>query len=379
MEIALLIVLIVVLIGIGLIYFRLSSSSGDMDLKLKDGLMGVNSRIEESLRDGRKELQERLDSLDKELRENLTSGRSELGENIEALRKRMDERLMLIGKEVQTKLDENIREGFKQYEKVGEQLKATENRLKEVKDVGEKVSDLMSILKLPHLRGGFGEIALERLLADFLPAHLYGTQVTIGPNNERVDAVINLPKVKLPIDSKFPRESIMPLFEDSSAESLKQARKNLESVVKKLAKDIAKKYIHPEHGTTDMALMFLPSETVYFEILRNSSLWEELIRLKVLPVSPNTMIISLKTVAMSYEYYEMAEGFEKQIEEIRNAQANFMRFLNEFEKLGGRIEQSSKAFGVASRRLEKYQKSVFEFKTGKDDKKLLNEGEDEQV
>src|SRR5262249_24913374 len=156
----------------------------------------------------------------------------------------------------------NLKEGFKHFEKVQEHLKAAELKLHSLNMVGQGISDLNNLLKLPHLRGGFGEATLERLLADFLPTGAYEMQYQIVPEStERVDAIVRMAKQVLPIDSKFPREQVLPLFETQDPDQLEQARKALSDFVKAQAKSIATKYIHPENGTTDMALLFLPSET----------------------------------------------------------------------------------------------------------------------
>src|SRR5205823_6939512 len=143
-------------------------------------------------------------------------------------------------------------------------------------------------------------------------------QYTVVPGSpERVDAVVKLPKQVLPIDSKFPREQVLPLFESQDPAVLEGARKALAEFVKGQAKSIADKYIRPDHGTTDMALLFLPSETLYFEVIRNGKLFEDICKLKVYPVSPNTLSISLHSVAMAQEYYDMARGVETTIEDIK--------------------------------------------------------------
>src|SRR5947207_14125423 len=93
----------------------------------------------------------------------------------------------------QLKLDQNIKEGFAQFEKVQQHLKAAEEQLREVGALGHSINDLNNMLKLPHLRGQFGEASLERLLADFLPAHMFELQSSPGENNARADAVIEFP------------------------------------------------------------------------------------------------------------------------------------------------------------------------------------------
>ena len=88
-------------------------------------------------------------------------------------------------------------------------LKAAEEQLREVGALGHSINDLNNMLKLPHLRGQFGEASLERLLSDFLPAHMFEMQSSAGDGNGRADAVIQFPDRRLPIDAKFPREQVL--------------------------------------------------------------------------------------------------------------------------------------------------------------------------
>src|SRR5262249_4721338 len=134
-------------------------------------------------------------------------------QNLEMIRERVDTRLLSITDQVQQKLDQNIREGFAQFEKVQQHLKAAEEQLREVGALGHSINDLNNLLKLPHLRGQFGEASLERLLADFLPTHMFAVQAAPFDGGGRADAVIYFPDRRLPIDAKFPREQVLALFE----------------------------------------------------------------------------------------------------------------------------------------------------------------------
>jgi DNA recombination protein RmuC len=269
-------------------------------------------------------------------------------------------RLETIGKNVETKLNENLKEGFKHFEKVQQHLQAAELKLASLNTVGQSISDLNNLLKLPHLRGGFGEATLERLLADFLPVGSYELQFAVVPNSpEKVDAIVRLARQVLPIDSKFPREAVLPLFDSQDPAILESARKALADFVKEQAKSIADKYIRPDHGTTDMALLFLPSETLYFEVIRNGKLFEHIAKLKVYPVSPNTLSISLNAVSMAQEYYEMARGVEKTIEDVKKARRHFEHFEKKFDDIGKGLKKAQEAFETANTHLGRYESSVF--------------------
>jgi DNA recombination protein RmuC len=282
-------------------------------------------------------------------------------------------RLEGIGKSVETKLGENLKEGFRHFAKVQEHLQAAELKLAALGAVGQSISDLNSLLKLPHLRGGFGEATLERLLADFLPIGSYELQYQIGESTERVDAIVKMAKQVLPIDSKFPREQVLPLFETQEPGQLAEARKALSEYVRTQAKSIAKKYIRPECGTTDMALLFLPSETLYFEVIRNGELFEAISKLKVYPVSPNTLSIGLRSVMMAQEYYDMSRGVEKTIEDVKKARKHFDHFEKRFEELGKNLRKAQDAFDTANSHLGHYESSVYRL-VGEESESLLGEG-----
>lgn len=278
----------------------------------------------------------------------------------QSLEQQVGVRLETIGKNVESKLNENLKEGFRHFEKVREHLHAAELKLASLNTVGQSISDLNHLLKLPHLRGGFGEAALERLLADFLPVGSFELQYAITPDStERVDAIVRLAKLVLPIDSKFPREQVLPLFSSQDPQVLDEARKTLSEYVKVQARAIAKKYIHPEYGTTDMALLFLPSETLYFEVIRDIKLFEEMSKLRVYPISPNTLAIGLRSVAMAQEYYSMAQGVEKTIEDIQKARRHFEHFGKKFEEVGKGLRKAQEAYDTAHTHLGHFEASVY--------------------
>jgi DNA recombination protein RmuC len=326
-----------------------------LPLWIQKSFLDMSERLDRTLGQNRQELQ-------------LGLGRSTqaLEQRFQTLENQVSTRLEAIGKGVESKLQQNLKEGFLHFEKVQEHLKAAELKLASLGAVSQSISDLNNLLKLPHLRGGFGEAVLERLLADFLPASLFELQYAITPGStERVDAIVRFARQMLPIDSKFPREQVMPLFESAgldapgAASRLSAARAKLSEVILVQARQIASKYIRPEHGTTEMALLFLPSETLYFEVVRDGALFEALARLKVFPVSPNTLSISLHSVAMAQEYYDMAKGVEKTIEDVKKARRHFAHFEKKFDDVGRGLRKAQEAFETAQTHLGHYETSVY--------------------
>jgi len=351
---------------------RLEQTKGDLRQQVTDrlaeGFSGLQTAVEGQMKAGRREQSERLAETRTELAGALAMTTAALksefdrlnqqtAESLESIRERVDTKLMAITEQVQSKLDQNIKEGFAQFEKVQQHLRAAEEQLREVGALGHSINDLNNLLKLPHLRGQFGEASLERLLSDFLPAHMFELQCPVNGGG-RVDAMINFPDRRLPIDAKFPREQVLAFFdENSKKEDLEAARDEFLRVMKAEAKRI-KSYIQPEHGTTEIALMYLPSETLYMEAVRNRELADWLNQQHVFPVSPNTLLMTLHTIALVHKWYEVASRFEKSRQELAKAQKSFDHFQNQFENVGRSLGKAQEAFDKASTHLKTYRGRV---------------------
>ncbi len=350
---------------------RLEQTKGDLRQqvadRLGDGFSGVRATVEEQMKAGRKEQSERLLETRGELTSSLALTTSSLktdfdrlnqqtAESLESIRERVDAKLMDITEQVQLKLDQNLKEGFAQFEKVQLHLRAAEEQLREVGTLGHSINDLNNLLKLPHLRGQFGEAHLERLLSDFLPANMFEMQCAVDGGG-RVDAMINFPDRRLPIDAKFPREQVQAFFENSTEEQLGEARHEFVRVMKTEAKRI-KAYIQPEYGTTEIALMYLPSETLYMEAVRNRELADWLNQQHVFPVSPNTLLMTLQTISLVHKWYEVASRFEKSRQELAKAQKSFDHFQGQFENVGKSLGKAQEAFDKATTHLRTYRGRV---------------------
>jgi len=351
---------------------RLEQTKGDLRQGMADrliqGFSDIRTAVETQLQSGRREQAERLAEARTELTGSLALTTSQLKsefdhlnqktlQNLDSIRDRVDAKLLAISDQVQQKLDQNIKEGFAHFEKVQQHLQAAEEQLREVGALGHSINDLNNLLKLPHLRGQFGEASLERLLADFLPAHMFEMQASLPEGRGRADAIIHFPDQCLPIDAKFPREQVLGLFESTDESEIEEARVEFVRVMKTEGKRI-KAYIQPEHGTTDIALMYLPSETLYMEAIRNRELADWLNQQHVFPVSPNTLLMTLKTIALVHKWYEMAGRFEKSRLELAKAQKSFDFFQNQFENVGRSLNKAQEAFDKAATHLKTYRGRV---------------------
>src|ERR1700680_3348584 len=339
---------------------RLESTKGDLRQgvtdRLTQGFNEIRTTVEAQLSGGRREQTQDLREARTELTTSLALTTSQLkiefenlnqktAQSLDSIRDRVDAKLLAITDQVQQKLDQNIKEGFAQFEKVQQHLKAAEEQLREVGALGHSINDLNNLLKLPHLRGTFGEASLERLLADFLPAHMFELQCTVQGGG-RVDAMIQFPDRRLPIDAKFPREQVLALFESNVEAEIELARHEFVRVMKAEARRI-KAYIQPEYGTTEIALMYLPRETLYMEAVRNRELADWLNQQHVFPVSPNTLLMTLQTIALVHKWYEVASRFEKSRVELAKAQKSFDFFQRQFENVGKSLNKAQDAFETA--------------------------------
>jgi DNA recombination protein RmuC len=351
---------------------RLESTKGDLRQQVSDrlaeGFQGICKSVDGQLADGRREQTQHHFEARQELTSSLALTTAQLkqefeglnqktAQSLDAIRDRVDAKLLEITQQVQDKLDQNIKEGFAQFEKVQQHLKAAEEQLREVGAIGHSINDLNNLLKLPHMRGKFGEASLERLLSDFLPTNMYDFQASPADGAGRADAIIYFPDRKLPIDAKFPREQVLALFESSDQAEIAEARVQFVRVMKEQAKRI-KAYIQPENGTTDIALMYLPSETLYMEAVRSRELADWLNQQHVFPVSPNTLLMTLQTIALVHKWYEVASRFEKSRLELGKAQKSFDHFQSQFENVGKNLNKAQEAFDTASRHLKTYRGRV---------------------
>ncbi len=235
-----------------------------------------------------------------------------------------------------------------------EMLDRINERLGEFQQAGRQLSvasqSLQSILGGAKTRGQLGEIALERLLADALPAAAYQTQYGFS-TGDAVDAVVRTGQKVVPIDSKFPLEAFRRL--DGGADD---ARRDFAAAVKKQADSIAAKYILPDEGTLDFALMFVPSENIYYELLmttdaRGARLDDYCRAARVIPVSPNTLYAYLGAILMGLKGLQVEENARRLLENLGGLNKQFGTFAEVFDKLGAHLRNAQQSHNDATARL----------------------------
>lgn len=170
----------------------------------------------------------------------------------------------------------------------------------QMSEIGRSMKDLQEFLKSPKLRGNIGEEVLKDLISQMFPKHSFHLQYSFK-SGEKVDAALKTDAGLLPIDSKFPMENFQKMVKAETKAERAKIKKTFIADVKKHIRDISRKYILPEEGTMDFALMYVPSEPVYYEIANIPDLTNYARQHRVYPVSPTTLYAHLQMILLSFE------------------------------------------------------------------------------
>jgi DNA recombination protein RmuC len=253
-----------------------------------------------------------------------------------------------------------------------ETLGQIQQQLGAVQQAGQQMSQtaqtLQNILGGAKSRGSLGEVALERLLEDALPKERYQRQFRFT-TGEMADAVIFLRDKLLPIDSKFPLDAFRRMSEQKLAQAApaspqtEEARRAFAAAVKGHADSIAKKYILPNEGTLGIALMFVPSENVYYELLMTvdakAQPLDEYCRSKnVIAVSPNTLYAHLQVILMGLQGMQIEENATRLQASLAGMQKHMDNFLQVFARLGTHLKNAQICYSDSEKRLDKAQDTL---------------------
>ena len=194
----------------------------------------------------------------------------------------------------------------------------------EMTEIGRSMRELQEFLRSPKMRGQMGEAILKDLLGQTLPKQNFHLQYAFK-GGEIVDAALKLEQGIIPIDAKFPLDNFRKMIEAKEERERKNYYREFENDVKKHIDDISKKYILTEEGTIDYALMYLPSETVYYEVVNDLTLFDYSQNKRVLPVSPMTFYAYLRAILMSFEGQKIEEQAKKILSAIRAIQKDYLK------------------------------------------------------
>lgn len=192
----------------------------------------------------------------------------------------------------------------------------------EMSEIGRGMKELQQFLQSPKIRGNIGEQVLKDLITQMFPKSSFHLQYTFK-SGEKVDAAIKTAAGILPIDSKFPMENFQKMSKSKDKKEEQDFRKLFFRDIKKHIQAISRKYILPEEGTMDFALMYIPSEPVYYEVVNEPQLLEFARRSRVYPVSPTTLYAHLQTILLSYEGQKIEQRAKEVFRLLRAIQGDY--------------------------------------------------------
>lgn len=237
---------------------------------------------------------------------------------------------------------------------VRSQLSQVEEAHKRTSELAKDISSLQEILRAPKLRGNLGELFLRDLLSQILPPEHFDMPYTFK-SGERVDAVIKLGEGLVPVDAKFPLENFRRITQGETPEEQQAARKGFMRDVKKHIDVIAKKYILPDEGTYDFALMYIPAENVYYEtIIRDEgekSIIGYALKQRVIPVSPNTFYAYLQVILLGLKGMKVERHVQDIIRGLSRLRDDFSRFESDFSILGKHLSHARNSYDSSEKRL----------------------------
>jgi DNA recombination protein RmuC len=246
----------------------------------------------------------------------------------------------------------NIQEG------IGKVQQTIEHLAKLEKEMGK----LQDILKTPKLRGGFGEILLGNLLKDILPESCYTLQFAFQ-NGEKVDAAIFLAGRILPIDAKFPLESFQRMSDSEDDKEHKRACQDFAKSVKQRVDETAK-YILPAQSTFEFAMMYVPAENIYYEIISNRDLFAYALAQHVIPVSPNSFYAYLNVIVFGLRGLKIEENARLIQQQIVGLGKQFEGIQTEYQTLGGHIGNANKKFEEVRHKMDRFDDKLSDISDG---------------
>lgn len=313
--------------------------------KMRGELERSSRELREEGRVQQKEVKETLEKVTSNVNKSLADVRQDNEKQLEKMRETVDEKLS-------STLNERLNSSF---EIVNNSLQSVNKELGEMKELSHQVSSLNKIFTNNKTYGNWGEVALEGILEQIMAPEQYMKQAKVDRTNNVVDFVVRMPngqsgeELYLPIDSKFPLgayESLLTEFDSGDMTRIEIARKNLYSAVKKAAKSISEKYINPPK-TTNFAVMYLPAESLFAEVIRNTPLVNELLNIhRVSVCGPTTIAALLNSLQVGFTTLKI----QKKSSEIGKL---FEKFKRDFIKFSENLDKTHKKASEVVTSLEK--------------------------
>lgn len=319
-------------------------------------------------------MQQQIDQLRAQISQSLDSGaqliQQQLGQVLGHVSERLKENSEVM-QQTQQSLGERLDNAARVVGNVQKSLGGLEEANRKIYEVGKDIASLHEILRAPKLRGGLGEFLLEDLLAQVLPANHFAVQYAFR-SGEKADAVIKLGSSLVPVDAKFPLENFKRALEAATDEDRARAKKQFAADVKKHIDAIAQKYILPDEGTYDFALMYIPAENVYYETIikddssGDKSLSQYALGKRVIPVSPGSFYAYLQAIVLGLKGMKVEERAQEILRYLSRLQGDFDRFKDEFALLGKHLGHAQSSYQNADKRVEQFGQKLLAAEAGPD-------------
>jgi DNA recombination protein RmuC len=279
---------------------------------------------------------------------------------------KLDEMRRTVDEKLQNTLETRLGESFRQ---VAERLEQVHHGLGQMQSLAQGVGDLQRVLTNVKTRGMFGEVQLEALLEQVLTPEQYGRQVETKPgSNQRVDFAVRFPgrvtdgaPVWLPIDAKFPRddyERLLDAHERADAVAAESAARALETRIRQEAKSICENYLAPPH-TTDFAILFLPIESLYAEVLRRPGLMDKLQRdYRVTLAGPTTLLAMLNSLHMGFRTLALEQQASEVWKVLGAVKTEFERYGEWVARIKEQVQKASDTIEKAETRTRQMRRAL---------------------
>jgi len=328
-------------------------------------------------------LQKQVESLREQVQNNLEGNAKLLQKQLEALNQQLNDRLKDSSNILQ-KSQETIGTRLDNASKVVGELQGKLGKLEEANtrifEVGKDIRSLQEILKSPKMRGSMGEFLLADLLLQILPKEHFDLQKCFK-NNEKVDASILIGDRWVSVDAKFPLENFQRFLAATDEAEKKALRKTFTNDVKKHIDAIAQKYIRPDEGTYEFALMYVPAENIYYEIIVKDELTEgehvlanHSMAKKVIPVSPNTLYIYLQTIALGLKGLRIEKAAKEILNGLSRLGSELEKITDSVRRVGTHLRNAQGAFEDADSRLTKFSDKIERMHEGAENPSIEESG-----
>ncbi|MBM3251468.1 MAG: DNA recombination protein RmuC [Candidatus Omnitrophica bacterium] len=277
---------------------------------------------------------------------------SEMNSQINALRGELNQRLQDTA-EALRQSDKTVGDKLKIFGDVANSLGQLQEANKQLLSVGQDISSLQELLRAPKFRGEIGETMLEQILSQVLPKDNFQIQHRFK-TGDTVDAVIKLAGHLVPVDSKFSLENFKKMLEATGEDEKNLYRRQFVKDIKNRIDEISTKYILPDEGTFDFALMYIMAENVYYETIIKGEFLSYALSKKVIPVSPNTFYAYLQVICLGLRGMKIESNVKAIIASLSRLQGDLSKFSESFKVVGTHIKNASEKYTEAEKRLEKF-------------------------